>query len=53
MESDDRWFNNPQYRIKVMKDTKIYISLMQEDEKISGLPYASVSFMIVTTKSKN
>lgn len=29
MESDDRWFNNPQYRIKVTKDTKLYISLMQ------------------------
>lgn len=27
-ESDDRWFNNPQFRIKINKDTKIYISLM-------------------------
>jgi chromosome segregation ATPase len=27
-ESDDRWFNNPQFRVKVTKDTKIYISLM-------------------------
>lgn len=53
MESDDRWFNNPQYRIKVMKDTKIYISLMQADEKISGQPYVPVSFMIVATKSKS
>lgn len=51
-ESDDRWFNNPQYRIKVTKDTKLYISLMQEDEKITGQPYAPVSFMIATTKSK-
>jgi calpain len=30
-ESDDRWFNNPQFKIKVNKDTKLYISLMQED----------------------
>lgn len=52
MESDDRWFNNPQYRIKVTKDTKLYISLMQEDEKISGQSYAPVSFMIATTKSR-
>ena len=29
MESDDRWFNNPQFRVKITKDTKIYISLMQ------------------------
>lgn len=35
-----------------MKDTKLYISLMQIDEKISGQPYVPVSFMIVTTKSK-
>lgn len=35
-----------------MKDTKIYISLMQIDEKISGQPYVPVSFMIATTKSK-
>lgn len=27
-ESDDKWFNNPQFRIKVTKDTKVYISLM-------------------------
>lgn len=52
MESDDRWFNNPQYRIKVTKDTKLYISLMQEDEKITGQPYVPVSFMIATTKSR-
>lgn len=52
-ESDDRWFNNPQYRIKVNKDTKLYISLMQEDEKISGQSYVPVSFMIATIKSKN
>ena len=36
-ESDDRWFNNPQYRIKVNKDTRLYISLMQEDEKIAAM----------------
>lgn len=53
MQSDDRWFNNPQFRIKVTKDTKIYISLMQEDEKICGQPYAPVSFMIATTKSRS
>lgn len=35
-----------------MKDTKIYISLMQIDEKISGQSYVPVSFMIATTKSK-
>lgn len=28
LDSDERWFNNTQFRIKVFKDTKIYISLM-------------------------
>lgn len=51
-ESDDRWFNNPQFRVKVTKDTKIYMSLMLEDEKISGQPYVSCGFMIAATKSR-
>ena len=35
LDGDDRWFNNPQFRIKVEKETKLYINLMQEDEKLS------------------
>lgn len=52
-ESDDKWFNNPQFRIKIQKDTKIYISLMLEDESLSGQSYVSCGYMISTSKSKN
>jgi hypothetical protein len=49
-ETDDRWFNNPQFRIRVAKDTKVYISLMLEDEKISKVPYIPCNFMVISTK---
>ena len=51
-ETDDRWFNNPQFRIRVAKDTKVYISLMLEDEKISKVPYIPCNFMVISTKSR-
>jgi len=34
-ETDDKWFNNPQFRIKVNKETKLYVSLMLEDQKLN------------------
>ncbi len=46
MDTNDRWFNNPQYRITVTKKTQIIISLMQEDEKISTRKYIPVNFDI-------
>jgi calpain len=49
-DTDDRWFNNPQYRVKVTKDTKLYISLMLEDEKLSKQPYLQTNFMIITNR---
>lgn len=52
MDTNDRWFNNPQYRITVTKKTQIIISLMQEDEKISTRKYIPVNFMVVRVKSK-
>ncbi len=52
MDTNDRWFNNPQYRVTVTKRTQLIISLMQEDEKISKRPYITVNFMIVSVKSK-
>jgi calpain, invertebrate len=52
-ESDDRWFNNPQFRIKIHKDTKIYISLMLEDESLSGQPYVPCGYMLAASKSKS
>lgn len=51
-DTNDRWFNNPQFRISVSKRTQIIISLMQEDEKISKRPYIPVNFLVVRTKSK-
>lgn len=52
MDTNDKWFNNPQYRFTVNKKTQMYFSLMQEDEKISGRPYIPVNFLIVRTTSK-
>jgi len=51
-DTNDRWFNNPQFRISVQKKTNLIISLMQDDEKISKRPYIPVNFMVVRVKSK-
>ena len=51
-DTNDRWFNNPQFRLTVHKRTQIIISLMQEDEKISKRPYIPVNFLVVRVKSK-
>jgi hypothetical protein len=51
-DTNDRWFNNPQYRLSVTKKTQVIISLMQEDEKISKRPYIPVNFLVVRVKSK-
>lgn len=29
---DPKWFNNPQFRIKVTRPTQVIVSLMQEDK---------------------
>ena len=52
IDTNEKWFNNPQYRISVQKRTQLIISLMQEDEKISKRRYIPVNFMIVRVKSK-
>lgn len=51
-DTNDRWFNNPQFRLTVNKKTQIIISLMQEDEKISKRPYIPVNFLVVRVKNK-
>jgi len=51
-DTNDRWFNNPQFRISVTKKTNIILSLMQEDEKISKKTYIPVNFLVVRVKSK-
>lgn len=52
LDSDDRWFNNPQFRIKVEKETKLYINLMQEDEKLCKSSYIKCNFMIVANHTR-
>lgn len=52
LDSDDRWFNNPQFRIKVEKETKLYINLMQEDEKLCKSNYIKCNFMIVANHAR-
>lgn len=52
MDSNDKWFNNPQFRLSVNKKTQVIISLMQEDEKTSNKQYIPVNFIVVRTKSK-
>jgi hypothetical protein len=52
LDTNDRWFNNPQYRLTVTKRTQMIISLMQEDVNISKRPYIPVNFTVVQVKSK-
>lgn len=53
MDSDDSWFNNPQYRVKVSKKTKLHISLIQQDNTASGeeRSYTSVDFYVIQNLS--
>ena len=50
--TDDRWFNNPQFRIKIGRKAKLYISLMQQDIKITKGQYVPCNFMVIRTNDK-
>ena len=52
LDTDEKWFNNPQYRLSVTKKTQVIISLMQEDVTLSKKPYIPVNFLVVRVKSK-
>ena len=52
LDTNDKWFNNPQYRLSVTKKTQVIISLMQEDFALSKKPYIPVNFLVVRVKSK-
>jgi calpain len=52
-DSNDKWFNNPQFRLTVYKRTQVYISLMQQDEKTWDKDYIPVNFLVVRVQSKN
>jgi len=54
MDSDDKWFNNPQIRFTITKNVKtMYIALMQSDIKMSGIPYGSCNFSLFHAKVFN
>ena len=52
LDTNDKWFNNPQYRVTVTKRTNVIISLMQEDFNISKRPIIPVNFLVVRVKSR-
>ena len=52
MDSDDKWFNNPQYRITIRKKTNIFISLMQADQRLTGRAYLPCNFLVIKTNDK-
>jgi hypothetical protein len=52
MESDERWFNNPQYRLVVKRRTQLFVSLMQADEKTSNQKYVPVNFLLIRTTDR-
>lgn len=55
LDSDDKWFNNPQYRIKVTKKTRIIMSLMQKDNRSAqgSNVYKPCNFILVRARQKN
>lgn len=55
LDTDDRWFNNPQYRIKVTKRTTTIISLMQEDKRATDgkTKFVAVNFIVVRCAGRN
>jgi hypothetical protein len=52
-DSEDRWFLNPQYKLEIKYQTKIIITLLQEDEKLSKKLYQKCNFLIIISKSKH
>ena len=48
-DGDPRWFNNPQYRLFVERETECYVSLMQKDRRMlrHGDEHHSIGFVIL------
>lgn len=56
MDSDDRWFNNPQYRLQVFEPTKVVIDFSQLDTTAVGVEnhFQSIGFSVFkTSNNKN
>ena len=52
VDTEDRWFLNPQYKIEIGPGCKMIISLMQEDKKLQEDAYLKCSFLIIYCKGK-
>lgn len=51
-DTNNKWFNNPQFRVTVERKCNIIMSVMQEDEKISKRDYIPINFLVVRIRSK-
>ena len=52
VDTEDRFFLNPQYKIEITPGTRLNISLMQEDKKTQENNYLSVAFLLIYCKGR-
>ena len=52
IDTEDRFFLNPQYKIEITPGTRLNISLMQEDKKIQENNYLSGAFLLIYCKGR-
>ena len=52
IDTEDRFFLNPQYKIEITPGTRLNISLMQEDKKTQDNNYLSVAFLLIYCKGR-
>ena len=52
VDTEDRFFLNPQYKIEITPGTRLNISLMQEDKKTQDNNYLSVAFLLIYCKGR-
>jgi hypothetical protein len=53
LDSDDKWFNNPQYRIQISEPTKVVFDLSQIDTTVVGREnsYYNIGFSVFRTSN--
>ena len=52
IDTEDRFFMNPQYKIEIYPGTRLNISLMQEDKKMQEDNYLTVAFLLIYCKGR-
>ena len=52
IDTEDRFFLNPQYKIEITPGTRLNISLMQEDKKTQENNYLSVAFLLIYCRGR-